>query len=158
MTLSCNHTFFNPLSYKDHNRRLYPEQEMPRRLSENAHLLRYPHPSSLWRTSTYASFLRISDALHLGIFHQPLKYPVLRQASRKRHHLVTPANNVFWIHYYYWANQCLPHDLWVVHPVNAYRETDQIRSRHMGRLKRSFLRFRACQPGLPMDISYSCIF
>jgi hypothetical protein len=43
------------------------------RLSENAHLLRYPHPSSLRRTSLYASFLRISEALHLGIFHQPLR-------------------------------------------------------------------------------------
>jgi len=29
------------------------------RLSENAHLLRYPYPSSLRRTSTYASFLGI---------------------------------------------------------------------------------------------------
>ena len=32
----------------------------------------------------YASFLRISDALHLGIFHQPPKYPVLRQGPRDR--------------------------------------------------------------------------
>ena len=47
------------------------------KLSENTHLLRYPYPSSLRRTSMYASFLRISDALHLGIFHQPPKYPVL---------------------------------------------------------------------------------
>jgi hypothetical protein len=56
------------------------------RLSENAHLpfdklmalsrvegLRYPHPSSLRRTSMYASFLGISEALHLDILHQPLK-------------------------------------------------------------------------------------
>jgi hypothetical protein len=43
------------------------------RLSENAHLLRYPHPSSLRRTSLYASFLGISEALHLDIFHQPLR-------------------------------------------------------------------------------------
>jgi hypothetical protein len=69
------------------------------RLSENAHLpfdkpfdrltvlskveglmalskvegLRYPHPSSLRRTSMYASFLRISEALHMDIFHQPLR-------------------------------------------------------------------------------------
>ena len=56
------------------------------RLSENAHLpfdkltalskvegLRYPHPSSLRRTSMYASFLGISEALHLDIFHQPLR-------------------------------------------------------------------------------------
>jgi hypothetical protein len=41
------------------------------RLLENAHLLRYPHPSSLRRTSMYASFLGISEALHLDIFHQP---------------------------------------------------------------------------------------
>ena len=41
------------------------------RLSENAHLLRSPRPSSLRRTSMYASFLGISEALHLGIFHQP---------------------------------------------------------------------------------------
>jgi hypothetical protein len=51
---------------------------------ENAHLpfhmltalseaegLRYPHPSSLRRTSMYVSFLGISEALHLDIFHQP---------------------------------------------------------------------------------------
>jgi hypothetical protein len=43
------------------------------RLSENVHLLRYPHPSSLRRTSMYASFLGISEALHLGIFRQPLR-------------------------------------------------------------------------------------
>ena len=30
----------------------------------------------------YTSFLRISNALHLGIFHQPSKYTVLRQAPR----------------------------------------------------------------------------
>ncbi|KPK15315.1 MAG: hypothetical protein AMK69_27720 [Nitrospira bacterium SG8_3] len=42
------------------------------RLSENAHLLHYPHPSSLRRTSRYASFLGISEALHPDIFHQPL--------------------------------------------------------------------------------------
>jgi hypothetical protein len=70
-----------------------------KRLSENAHLpfdkpfdkltvlskveglmalskvegLRYPHPSSLRRTSLYASFLGISEALHMDIFHQPLR-------------------------------------------------------------------------------------
>jgi hypothetical protein len=69
------------------------------RLSENAHLpfgkpfdrltvlskveglmalskvegLRYPHPSSLRRTSMYASFLGSSEALHMDIFHQPLR-------------------------------------------------------------------------------------
>jgi hypothetical protein len=35
--------------------------------------LRYPHPSSLRRTSTYASFLGISEALHMDIFRQPLR-------------------------------------------------------------------------------------
>jgi len=43
------------------------------RLLKNAHLLRCPHPSSLRRTSKYASFLRISGALHLDIFEQPGK-------------------------------------------------------------------------------------
>jgi hypothetical protein len=55
-------------------------------LSENAHLpfdkltvlskaegLRYPYPSSLRRTFMYASFLGISEALHMDIFHQPLR-------------------------------------------------------------------------------------
>jgi hypothetical protein len=41
------------------------------RLLKNAHLLRFPHPSSLRRTAKYASLLRISGALHLGIFDQP---------------------------------------------------------------------------------------
>jgi len=40
---------------------------------KNAHLLRSPHPSSLQRTSKYASLLRISGALHLGIFEHPGK-------------------------------------------------------------------------------------
>ena len=43
------------------------------RLSQNAHLLRYPHPSSLQRISIYASFLGISEALQLDLFHQPLR-------------------------------------------------------------------------------------
>jgi len=43
------------------------------RLLKNAHLLRPPHPSSLQRTFKYASLLRISGALHLGIFDQPEK-------------------------------------------------------------------------------------
>jgi hypothetical protein len=37
--------------------------------------LRYPRPSSLRRTSMYASFLGISEALQLNIFHQPLRSP-----------------------------------------------------------------------------------
>jgi hypothetical protein len=42
----------------------------PSRLLKNAHLLRFPHPSSLRRTPKYASLLRISGALHLAIFEQ----------------------------------------------------------------------------------------
>jgi hypothetical protein len=38
---------------------------------KNTHLLRYVHPSSLQRTGKYASFLRISRALHLDVFEQP---------------------------------------------------------------------------------------
>jgi hypothetical protein len=66
------------------------------RLSENAHLpfdklmalskaegLRYPHPSSLRRTSMYASFLGISEALHLDIFHQPLAKRFFDSLNRK---------------------------------------------------------------------------
>jgi hypothetical protein len=45
----------------------------PNRLLKNAHLRRSPHPSSLRRTSKYASLLRISGALHPGIFEQPMK-------------------------------------------------------------------------------------
>jgi len=41
------------------------------RLLKNAHLRRSPNPSSLRRTFKYASLLRISGALHLGIFDQP---------------------------------------------------------------------------------------
>jgi hypothetical protein len=43
------------------------------RLLKNGHLRRSPHPSSLQRTFKYASLLRISGALHLGIFDQPEK-------------------------------------------------------------------------------------
>jgi hypothetical protein len=42
-------------------------------LLKNGHLRRFPHPSSLRRTAKYASFLRISGALHLTIFEQPEK-------------------------------------------------------------------------------------
>jgi len=42
-----------------------------KRLLKNTH--RFPHPSSLRRTGKYASFLRISGALHLAIFEQPEK-------------------------------------------------------------------------------------
>jgi len=43
------------------------------RLLKNTHLLRYAHPSSLRRTNQYASFLRMSRALHLDVFDQPGK-------------------------------------------------------------------------------------
>jgi len=43
------------------------------KLLKNAHLLRSPHPSLLQRTFEYASLLRISGALRLGIFDQPEK-------------------------------------------------------------------------------------
>jgi len=43
------------------------------RLLKNAHLRRCPHPSSLRRTSKYASLLKISGALHLSIFEQSEK-------------------------------------------------------------------------------------
>jgi hypothetical protein len=43
------------------------------RLLKNAHPRRFPRPSSLRRTSEYAALLRISGALHLGIFEQPIK-------------------------------------------------------------------------------------
>ncbi len=69
------------------------------RLLENAHLpfdrltvlskiegLRYPHPSSLRRTSMYASFLGISQALHLDILHQPLRSLVFDSLVRTPGH------------------------------------------------------------------------
>ncbi len=59
------------------------------RLLKNAHLRRYPHPSSLRRTSKYALLLRIAEALHLGIFEQPMKIDffskLLGPSPRKGH-------------------------------------------------------------------------
>ena len=51
------------------------------RLLKNAHLLRFPHPSSLrsLQGSAGASLLRISGALHLGIFEQSAKNDFLRE-------------------------------------------------------------------------------
>jgi hypothetical protein len=48
-------------------------RQISSRLLKKAHLLRFPHPSSLrsLQGSAGASLLRISDALHLGIFEQP---------------------------------------------------------------------------------------
>jgi hypothetical protein len=39
---------------------------------KNAHLWRYPHSSSLRRTSMCTSILGMSDALHLDVFEQPV--------------------------------------------------------------------------------------
>ncbi len=59
------------------------------RLSENAHLSRfyrgYPHPSSLRRTSMYSSFLGISEALHMDIFHQPQRNRFFDSFAENRH-------------------------------------------------------------------------
>jgi len=41
------------------------------RLLNNAHLRRYPHSSSVRRTSMYASLFGILGALHLDVFEQP---------------------------------------------------------------------------------------
>ena len=65
---------------------------MARRLSENPHLLCYPHPSSLRRTYMYASFLGISDALHMEIFHQPPIELVFRKPGRRRTKLCMPGD------------------------------------------------------------------
>ena len=43
------------------------------RLLKNAHLLKFPSSFTVQRTRKYASRLRISGALHLGIFEQPAK-------------------------------------------------------------------------------------
>jgi hypothetical protein len=80
------HTFVLTEGYHSVWSKLFTSFKNLKRLSENAHLpfdrltalskvegLRYPHPSSLRRTSIYASFLGISEALHLDIFHQPLR-------------------------------------------------------------------------------------
>jgi hypothetical protein len=48
---------------------------------KNAHLLRSPHPSSLQRTYQYASLLRISGALHLGIFEHPAREALTKMSS-----------------------------------------------------------------------------
>jgi hypothetical protein len=45
----------------------------------NGHLLRFPHPLSLRRTAEYASLLRISGALHLTLFEQPVKDDFFQQ-------------------------------------------------------------------------------
>jgi hypothetical protein len=48
-------------------------------LLKKTHLRCSPHPSSLQRTSEYASLLRISGALHLGLFEQPVHNDCLKE-------------------------------------------------------------------------------
>ena len=60
------------------------EGTMITRLLKNAHLRRYPHSSSLRRTSMYASLLGISDALHLSVFDQPAKQVFCSTAPRRQ--------------------------------------------------------------------------
>ena len=80
------HTFALTEDFHSVWSRIFTSFKNLKRLSENAHLpfdklmalskvegLRYPHPSSLRRTFMYASFLGISEALDLDIFHQPLR-------------------------------------------------------------------------------------
>ena len=59
-----------------------------RRLSENHHLPRYPHPASLQRTDMYASLHGILDALYLGIFHQPLMVFIVLHRSNTGRNLI----------------------------------------------------------------------
>src|SRR4030042_2694314 len=58
------------------------------RLVKNTHLWRSSHPSSLRRTIKYASLLRISRALHLGIFDQPAKDGLFDKISGNRRNLI----------------------------------------------------------------------
>jgi hypothetical protein len=53
------------------------------RLLKNAHLPRFPYPSSLRRTLKYAAFLRISGALHLGIFEQPEEWQLFQRPVKE---------------------------------------------------------------------------
>jgi len=62
------------------------EEELRKyRLLKNAHLRRCPRPSSLQRTSKYASLLRISGALHPGIFDQPERNDIFNKLNRLDH-------------------------------------------------------------------------
>ncbi len=53
-------------------------------LLKKTHLRCSPHPSSLQRTSEYASLLRISGALHLGLFEQPVHNDCLKEDASPR--------------------------------------------------------------------------
>jgi hypothetical protein len=50
---------------------------------KNTHLRRCFHPVSLRRTFKYTSFIRISSALHLGIFDQPVKGAHFERYNKK---------------------------------------------------------------------------
>jgi hypothetical protein len=65
----------------------------PDRPIKKTHLRRSPHPSSLRRTLKYASLLRISGALHLGIFDQP---PEMKILNNLRMFLFFPAEADPW--------------------------------------------------------------
>jgi len=60
------------------------------RLLKNTHLLRCTHLSSLRRTTTYASFLLISRALHLNVFDQPVKNHFFNKRLNKDPHAPSP--------------------------------------------------------------------
>src|SRR4030042_7106892 len=61
------------------SRHIWAKRELSNRLLKNAHLRRCPHPSTLRRTSKYASLLRMSGALHLGIFEESEKNDFFRK-------------------------------------------------------------------------------
>jgi hypothetical protein len=65
-------------------------KEESSRLLKNAHLRRFPHPSSLRRTGKYASLLWISGALDLDVFEQPAGkgfFSNLNGAGKETYHL-----------------------------------------------------------------------
>ena len=73
---------------------------LPSRLLKKAHLLRFPHLSSLRRTAKYASLLVISGALHLGIFEQPGKNHFLSKLLKKERlvNILSPPMGIFLPH------------------------------------------------------------
>ena len=80
---------------RSYNADVHPTVSLSSRLLKNAHLLRCPHPSSLRSTPKYISLLRISGALHLDIFEQPVQnsFPATLPTTSYSFCLVaTPAN------------------------------------------------------------------
>jgi hypothetical protein len=63
------------------------------RLLKNAHLRRFPLPSSLRRTLKYASLLRISGALHLCIFDQPAENNFFNNLLLDGSHFIAQRSN-----------------------------------------------------------------